>query len=133
MPIIMIISAFAALVASGGAPKAPISMGNNNSAKKIMGGCFSLQIIIPVVLTAVLLIWNKDLHLMFGASKNTIGYANDYMNIYAIGTVFVQLTFCTGAFITAQGYTKISMITVLIGLAAILFSTLFSCSVLIWA
>ena len=117
MPIIMIISAFAALIASGGAPKASICMGkgDNDSAEKIMGGCFSLQLIISAVLTAVLLIWNKDLLLMFGASKNTIGYATDYMNIYAIGTVFVQLTLGMGAFITAQGYTKISMITVLIG------------------
>ena len=117
MPIIMIISAFAALIASGGAPKASILMGkgDNDSTEKIIGGCFSLQIIISAVLTAVLLIWNKDLLLMFGASENTIGYANDYMNIYAIGTVFVQLTLGMGAFITAQGYTKISMITVLIG------------------
>ena len=117
MPIIMIISAFAALIASGGAPKASICMGkgDNDSAEKIMGGCFSLQLIISAVLTAVLLLWNKDLLLMFGASENTIGYANDYMNIYAIGTVFVQLTLGMGAFITAQGYTKISMITVLIG------------------
>ena len=117
MPIIMIISAFAALIASGGAPKASIAMGkgDNDSAEKIMGGCFSLQIIISAVLTAVLLIWNKDLLLMFGASENTIGYATSYMNIYAIGTLFVQLTLGMGAFITAQGYTKISMITVLIG------------------
>ena len=117
MPIIMIISAFAALIASGGAPKASILMGegDNHSAEKIMGGCFSLQLIISAVLTAVLLIWNKDLLLTFGASKNTIGYATDYMNTYAIGTVFVQLTLGMGAFITAQGYTKISMITVLIG------------------
>ena len=117
MPIIMIISAFAALIASGGAPKASIAMGegDNDSAEKIMGGCFSLQLIISAVLTAVLLICNKDLLLMFGASENTIGYATSYMNIYAIGTVFVQLTLGMGAFITAQGYTKISMITVLIG------------------
>ena len=117
MPIILIISAFAALIASGGAPKASILMGkgDNNSAEKIMGGCFTLQIIISAVLTAVLLIWNEDLLLMFGASNNTISYATDYMNIYAIGTVFVQLTLGMGAFITAQGYTKISMITVLIG------------------
>jgi putative MATE family efflux protein len=113
----MIISAFAALIASGGAPKASIFMGkgDNDSAEKIMGGCFSLQLMISAVLTAVLLIWNKDLLLMFGASENTIGYATDYMNIYAIGTVFVQVTLGIGAFITAQGYTKISMITVLIG------------------
>ena len=117
MPIIMIISAFAALIASGGAPKASICMGkgDNDSAEKIMGGCFSLQLIISVVLTAILLIWNKDLLLTFGASENTIGYATDYMNVYAIGTVFVQLTLGMGAFITAQGYTKISMMTVLIG------------------
>jgi len=117
MPIIMIISAFAALVASGGAPKASILMGkgDNQSAEKIMGGCFSLQIIISAILTTVLLIWNKDLLLTFGASENTIGYATDYMNIYAVGTIFVQLTLGMGAFITAQGYTKISMVTVLIG------------------
>ena len=108
MPIIMIISAFAALIASGGAPKASIFMGqgDNHSAEKIMGGCFSLQLIISAVLTAVLLIWNRDLLLTFGASQNTIGYATAYMNVYAIGTVFVQLTLGMGAFITAQGFLR---------------------------
>ena len=117
MPIIMIISAFAALISAGGAPKASISMGSgdNESAEKIMGGCFSVQIIISLILTVVLLIWNKDLLLMFGASKNTIGYATDYMNIYAIGTIFVQLTLGMGAFITAQGFATVGMKTVLIG------------------
>ena len=117
MPIIMIISAFAALISSGGAPKASIYMGkaDNESAEKILGGCFTLQFIISAALTAVLLIWSEDLLLMFGASKNTIGYATDYMNIYAVGTVFVQLTLGMGAFITAQGFAKIGMMTVIIG------------------
>ena len=117
MPIIMIISAFAALIASGGAPKASICMGKNDkeSAEKILGGCFSLQLIISAILTAVLLIWNKDLLLMFGASENTIDYASSYMSVYAIGTVFVQLTLGMGAFITAQGFAKTGMMTVLIG------------------
>ena len=117
MPIIMIISAFAALIASGGAPKASICMGKNDkeSAEKILGGCFSLQLIISDILTAVLLIWNKDLLLMFGASENTIEYASSYMSVYAIGTVFVQLTLGMGAFITAQGFAKTGMMTVLIG------------------
>ena len=117
MPIIMIISAFAALIASGGAPKASILMGEGdyNSAEKIMGGCFSLQLIISVILTAVLLIWNKDLLLMFGASENTITYATNYMTIYAMGTLFVQLTLGMGAFITAQGFAKTGMTTVIIG------------------
>jgi len=117
MPIIMIVSAFASMISSGGAPKASIFMGkgDNRSAEKIMGGCFTLQLIISAVLSSVLLIWNEDLLLLFGASENTISYATDYMNIYAIGTVFVQLTLGMGAFITAQGFTKISMVTVLIG------------------
>ncbi len=117
MPIIMVISAFAALISSGGAPKASINMGkgDNGSAEKILGGCFALQLIISAVLTAVLLIWNEDLLLAFGASENTVSYAVDYMNIYAVGTVFVQLTLGMGAFINAQGFTKIGMITVLIG------------------
>lgn len=117
MPVIMIISAFAALVSSGGAPKASIFMGkkDNESAEKILGGCFTLQLIVSAVLTAVLLVFGEKLLLMFGASENTIGYAVDYLSVYSIGTVFVQLTLGMGSFITAQGFTKISMITVLIG------------------
>ena len=117
MPIIMIVSAFAALVSSGGAPRASIFMGeqDNQSAEKTLGNCFKLQIIVSVILTAILLIWSKDLLLAFGASGNTIEYANSYMQIYAIGTIFVQLTLGMNTFITAQGFTKISMISVVIG------------------
>ena len=120
MPIILIISAFAALVASGGAPRASICMGkgDNESAEKILGGCFAMQIIISAILTVVLLIWDKPLLLAFGASENTIDFAVEYMNIYAIGTVFVQLTLGMNAFITAQGFANIGMITVSIGAVA---------------
>ncbi|MBE6685434.1 MAG: MATE family efflux transporter [Ruminococcaceae bacterium] len=120
MPIIMIVSAFAALVSSGGAPRASIFMGKKDmdSANKALGGCFGLQIIVSLVLTVVLLVWNEDLLLMFGASENTIKYATEYMNVYAIGTIFVQLTLGMNAFITAQGFTKTSMISVLVGAVA---------------
>ena len=117
MPIIMIVSAFAALVSSGGAPRASIYMGkqDNDSAEQILGNCFSLQIVVSLFLTVILLIFGKDLLLAFGASENTIGYATDYMRIYAFGTLFVQLTLGMNAFVTAQGFTKISMLSVLIG------------------
>ncbi len=117
MPIIMIVSAFAALISSGGAPRASIFMGKNETerAEEILGGCFTLQIIISAILTAVLLIWNEPLLLAFGASENTIEYATSYMSVYALGTVFVQLTLGMNAFITAQGFTKVSMVSVIIG------------------
>ncbi len=117
LPIIMIISAFATFVSAGGAPRSSIYMGkgDNETAEKILGGCFFLQIIISAILTVVLLLWNRDFLLAFGASENTIEYAVDYMNIYAVGTLFVQLTLGMSAFITAQGFSKISMLTVLIG------------------
>lgn len=117
MPLILIISAFAAFIGSGGAPRASIYMGkgDNASAEKILGGCFTLQVFISVVLTVVLLIWNKDLLLAFGASGNTIEYAAEYMSIYAFGTLFVQLTLGMNTFITAQGFANFGMITVLIG------------------
>ena len=117
MPIIMIVSAFAALVSSGGAPRASIYLGKQESetAEKILGGCFTLQLLISSVLTVILLVFNKPLLLAFGASENTIEYATAYMGIYAIGTVFVQLTLGMNAFVTAQGFTKISMLSVLIG------------------
>ena len=117
LPLILIVSAFAALVASGGAPRASIYMGkqDHNTAEKILGGCFALQVCISVVLTAVLLLWSTDLLLAFGASENTIPYAVDYMRIYAIGTIFVQMTLGLNSFITAQGFAQIGMRTVLIG------------------
>lgn len=117
MPLIMIVSAFAALIVSGGAPRASIYMGKGdmNSAEKTLGSCFSTQVLLSLILTAVLLLWNRDMLLAFGASENTIQYAVDYMNIYAIGTIFVQLTLGMNAFITAQGFAKTGMITVLIG------------------
>ena len=65
---------------------------DHEAAEKTLGNCFGLQIIVSVILTAVLLIWNEELLLAFGASENTIGYATDYMSIYAIGTLFVQMT-----------------------------------------
>lgn len=117
MPIIMIVSAFAALVSTGGAPRASIAMGKGDkeSAENILGNCFSMQIIVSVILTAVLLIWKRSFLMAFGASENTIQYAVDYMNIYAIGTIFVQLTLGMNAFITAQGFAKTGMFSVLIG------------------
>ena len=120
LPLILIVSAFAALVASGGAPRASIYMGKQDhaAAEKILGGCFALQLIVSAVLTAVLLLWNRPLLLTFGASENTIDYAAAYMSVYAIGTVFVQLTLGMNAFITAQGFAQIGMRTVLIGAVA---------------
>lgn len=120
MPIILIVSAFAALISSGGAPRASIFMGrgDKDSAERTMGSCFSMQIIISVILTAVLLIWHRDLLLAFGASENTISFAAGYIQIYAFGTIFVQLTLGMNAYITAQGFAKVGMYTVVIGAVA---------------
>ena len=117
MPIIMIVSAFAALISVGGAPRASISMGRGETerAERTLGACFAMQVVISVILTAVLLVWGEPMLMAFGASANTIGYASAYLGIYAFGTVFVQLTLGMNAFITAQGFSKVSMISVLLG------------------
>jgi putative MATE family efflux protein len=117
MPVIMAISAFAALVSMGGAPRASIMMGKgqNGEAEKIMGNCTTMLVGLAVVLTAVFLIFGKPILLMFGASSNTIEYAWAYMEIYSIGTIFVQLALGLNAFINAQGYAKTGMFTVAIG------------------
>lgn len=120
MPLIMIVTAFAAFVGYGGAPRASIFMGkgDHTSAEKTLGNCFVIQILISILLTAALLLWNRDFLMTFGASENTIQYGVDYMNIYAIGTIFVQLTLGMNAFITAQGFAKTGMLSVLIGAVA---------------
>ncbi len=117
MPIIMLVSAFAALVGSGGAPRASICMGKGeyDKAERILGAAFTLQLLLSAVLTALLLVFARPLLLAFGASENTIGFALDYLRIYALGTLSVQLTLGMNAFITAQGETRFSMLSVAAG------------------
>lgn len=116
-PIIMIISAFAALVAMGGAPRASILLGQKDQegAEKILGNCFSALFITAILLTVIVLVFQEPLLLMFGASENTLPYAQRYLFIYAIGTMFVQMTLGMNAFVSAQGFSRISMMTVVIG------------------
>jgi putative MATE family efflux protein len=117
LPIIMLVSAFAALVGMGGAPRASIFMGkgDNKTAEKILGNCFALLLCLSAVLTVVFSVFGKDMLMIFGASQNTVKYSVSYMNIYVMGTVFVQITLGMNAFISAQGFATTSMFTVLIG------------------
>lgn len=116
-PLILIISAFGALIGMGGAPRAAIKMGagDNEGAEKILGNCTSVLIGLSVVLTTVFMIFRDPLLMAFGASENTIGYASDYMEIYLIGTISVQLALGLNSFISTQGFATISMANVLIG------------------
>ena len=117
LPIILVISAFAALIGMGGAPRASIQEGRGDprGAERIMGNAFTMLVLAALVLTVVFQLFAEPLLLTFGASGNTIGYALDYLRIYTLGTLFVQLTLGMNAYITAQGFTTVSMKTILIG------------------
>lgn len=116
-PILMVISAFSALVGMGGAPRASIKMGQGDydGAEKTLGNCFITLLGISVVLTALFLVFKERLLLLFGASENTLPYANSYLTIYVCGTIFVQIALGMNAFISSQGYATTGMLTVLIG------------------
>ncbi|MDU5111716.1 MAG: MATE family efflux transporter [Clostridium sp.] len=116
-PLIMIISAFSALIGMGGAPLAAIEMGkkDNDGAEEILSNSFSTLIIIGALCTVVFLIFNEKLLWAFGASDATIGYAKDYLIIYLLGTIFVQIALGMNSFINTQGFAKIGMTTVIIG------------------
>lgn len=117
LPVITAISAFASLMSIGGASRASIMLGKQDkkTAEKILGNCTGALLITGFLLTVLFLIFGRNILLMFGASENTIGYAWDYMRIYALGTISVQLSLGLNAFINAQGYAKTGMLTVLIG------------------
>ena len=117
MPLIMIISAFASLAAMGGAPLASIALGKGDreKAEGILGSCSALLLCISAVLTVVMALFHRPLLIAFGATEDVIGYAARYMSVYSLGTVFVQLSLGLNAYITAQGFSRVSMLTVLIG------------------
>lgn len=116
-PIILLISAVAMLFGMGGASRASVAIGEKDipKAEKILGNCTMLLIVCSVILS-VLFYFTKDFILLkFGASENTLPYASEYISIYLIGTIFVQITMGLNLFITNQGFSKTSMITVCIG------------------
>lgn len=116
-PIIMLISAFAAFAGQGGAPLASIRLGagDREGAEEILGNSTTMLLIAAVVLTAGFSIFKEPILYAFGASENTIGYAMDYIGIYLVGTVFVQLALGLNTFISAQGKALVAMLSVLIG------------------
>lgn len=116
-PIIMLITAFSSLIGMGGAPRAAIKLGENREkeAENILGNCITSLLVISAILTAVFLYFGEDFLWLFGASEDTISYGLDYLSIYVIGTVFVQLSLGLNPFITTQGFSKTSMLTVVIG------------------
>ena len=119
MPAIMIISAFAALVSAGGAPRVSMLMGKGapDSAERIIGTCTFTLCAISLALTLIMQLFAVPILRLFGASDATLPYALEYISIYSLGTIFVQLSLGLNAFITAQGFSTTSMFTVTIGAA----------------
>ena len=117
VPLILLVNAFAMLGAAGGAPRAAIALGqgNHKEAERIMSNCFTMLLIIALLLMTVFEIWAEPLFWFFGASENTIRYSLQYLRIYALGTVFTLTVLGMNSFLTAQGYSYFAMITTLIG------------------
>lgn len=116
-PVIMFISALSALAGMGGGSKAAIRMGagDQEGANAILGGCTALLVVISLVVTVLFQVFKDPMLLLFGASENTLGYASDYLGIYLWGTIAVQFSLGLNNFITTQGFSTVSMLTVIIG------------------
>ena len=119
-PIITLISAFSAFVGAGGAPLASIWLGKGDRkrAEKILGNGVSLLILFTIFLMLFFYLFQTPLLYLFGASDATIGYASAYINIYLLGTIFVEMALGLNTFIISQGQSKVAMAAVLIGAAA---------------
>lgn len=116
-PILLLISAFAAFAGFGGAPLATMNMGagNHKRAEEILGSAMVMILFFSTSLTVFFSLFKEPILYAFGASEATIGYALEYVSIYVLGTIFVQISLGLNTFITAQGQAKIAMSSVLIG------------------
>ncbi|WP_102048878.1 MATE family efflux transporter [Pygmaiobacter massiliensis] len=116
-PIILLVSAFAALIGMGGATRMSIAMGRkeHDTAEKLLGNSITMLVIASLILSGVFMLAKEPVLMAFGASEATLPYASDYLSIYLFGTLFVQVAMGLNAFITNQGFARTGMITVLIG------------------
>lgn len=119
-PLIMIVSAFTNLFGQGGAPLCSIARGEGDidRAERIMGNSFTLLLISGVVLSILGLLLKRPLLYMFGASDATFPYANDYITVYLIGSIFVMIGLGMNYYINSQGFARVGMSTVLLGAIA---------------
>ena len=119
LPIISILMGFANLCGMGGSPLCSIcrGRGENEEAERIMGNSFSLLLLFGAALTVLCLIFRRPILYLFGASDVTFPYANDYLTIYILGTLFVMISLGMNPFINAQGFSRMGMITVAVGAA----------------
>lgn len=122
LPILMIISAFSSFAGAGGAPLASIELGKAendksslNKANEILNNALYMLIFFSITLTLFFYIFRTPILSAFGASETTLPYANDYLSIYLLGTVFVQISVGLNSFISAQGHAKTAMISIIIG------------------
>lgn len=120
LPIITLVIAFANLFGMGGAPLCSIERGRGNieEAEKIMGNSFTMMVISGILLTVLCLIFKKPMLYLFGASDATFPYADSYISIYLLGSLFVMIGLGMNSFVNAQGFGKIGMLTVLLGAIA---------------
>ena len=116
-PVIMFVSAISALVGMGGGSRAVVRMGagHEEEANAILGSCATLLVVLGLAVTVLFLAIQEPMLYLFGATENTIGFAKDYLTIYLMGSIFVELSLGLNYFITAQGFSTIGMATVLIG------------------
>lgn len=119
-PIVSMVTAFAFLFGMGGAPLCSIARGAKqyDRAKKIMGLSFSMLVATGILLTILVLIFKRPILYLFGASDDTYGYASDYLTIYILGTVFVMISLGMNQFINSQGFSRMGMMTILLGAVA---------------
>ena len=119
-PVIMLISAFSSFAGMGGAPLASIQLGKQNreKAERILGNAVTMLLCFSFILMVFFFLFKRPLLYMFGASDSTIDYADQYLTVYLIGTLFVQIALGLNMFITSQGQPKIAMLSVIIGAVA---------------
>ena len=117
LPIISILMGFANLCGMGGSPLCSIcrGQGEDEEAERIMGNSFSLLLLFGAALTVLCLIFRRPILYLFGASDVTFPYANDYLTIYILGTLFVMISLGMNPFINAQGFSRMGMMTVAVG------------------
>nr|WP_317325809.1 MATE family efflux transporter [uncultured Flavonifractor sp.] len=117
LPIISILMGFANLCGMGGAPLCSIcrGKGEQEEAEQILGNSFALLLLFGAGLTALGLLFRRPILYLFGASDLTFPYANDYLTIYLLGTLFVMISLGMNPFINAQGFSRMGMVTVAVG------------------
>ena len=115
-PVMNLSAAFGAMIGVGASTLLSVKLGEGDkvTAKRVLGNVINLNVLLGLVFMAVMLYFLDPILYFFGASKDTIVYAKEYLTIILYGNVITHTYLGLNATLRSAGHPHKAMILTIV-------------------